>query len=984
MYSELPSGPDASKSFSVTINSAPTVTMTGLPQGTKGVAYPGSGVLTNSGGTSSFTWTLTSGSLPSGMSISGNSLTGTPTVSVTNLPLTFQVQDAAGATASKSVNLTINPPPSITTGLTLPGATENSAYGPVNLTSSGGTGPFNWTMPGGTLPSGVSFTGGSSGSFQGTPAGGSAGSYSPQITLTDSLGASTSVTFSLTVTNGPKVSTANPGSTSPTVNPDTNLVLTFNMAMKKSEVQANFSLSPASVSAVHTYVWDTPASSTTGTILTVVFDTAAPFGQITADDLLADNTTYTWTIVAGAHSGSGLVMPLQTGQFKTILDTTTPQVASIQSNGSQNPLTQVLTGSVTGLTITFNEAMDTSTTNSTANVNLQGAGDQRNASAPTTSGTMTVQWTNSTTLAIGFNPALLANTGYQLRVDSLHDLDNNYINNAQYNILTAGSGTAAPFVTGTFPANGATGVNRDTGLFIATSEDLSPDVQTRVQITGATTPFSVNYQVGKNNGPQGIQIYPQTAWPASTAITVTIPGGAGGVTNSSLVPFASNVSFTFTTGATGASSGAITINDPYSIIKNGMVDCYTYSPLQGTVAFKDGSGNPVYFNVSTLNNAAISVTDPNGIPVKNIQVNNFSNGGGGRGDPGSEFFLSNRNGQGVTSLAQNTTYTLTFNGSIQSSTGGSFTPVSYTFTTVANSNTLPRPQLDGGNDSRSQTSSGPPNPSRTWDLRVSANNSNGNNLQTVANASGGTTAYTVSNSPPGWMVAGASVGIFGCNNNQNNGIFTVASVTGSGPFTLTLNNASGVAETPPNNAFAGAPITVTATDITGGTNTFTSGLTYNGNNNGFEYKTQTGNETTVTTSGVHVLQFTVADGVAGHTLTYNQNFYFFSATDMSAMAPSAPSGAGPFGSTPTYTWTGSLPASALAMLVSVQDPNNNQWMWVMPPSPASFTQPANTPLPVLGAGQQYSWTIGYFHSVDGTIRDNGSEGVITPPLKFTR
>src|SRR5207247_1264027 len=103
----------------------------------------------------------------------------------------------------------------------------------------------------------------------------------------------------------------------------------------KSEVQANFALSGVSGSAVHSFFWDVPGLN--GTTMTVVFDTIAPFGTITNDDLLVDNTIYTWTISGGAHSASALVMPLQTGQFKTLADTTPPSVVSVlTTNGSQN------------------------------------------------------------------------------------------------------------------------------------------------------------------------------------------------------------------------------------------------------------------------------------------------------------------------------------------------------------------------------------------------------------------------------------------------------------------------------------------------------------------------------------------------------------------------------------------------------------------------------------------------------------------------
>src|SRR5262249_42777677 len=153
----------------------------------------------------------------------------------------------------------------------------------------------------------------------------------------------------------------------------------------------------------------------------------------------------------------------------------------------------------------------------------------------------------------------------------------------------------------------ATGVSRDAGIFIGVSEPLSPNVLSALTITGTTTPVKMRYELGKNDGPQGIQITPKVAWPASTPITVTIPIT---VTNASGVAFAAPFSFTFTTGTTGVGSNPIVIDDPFSTIKNGMGDINVYSGLQGEILFKDSvTGARVYLDDSTLVNSAISVTD---------------------------------------------------------------------------------------------------------------------------------------------------------------------------------------------------------------------------------------------------------------------------------------------------------------------------------------------------------------------------------------
>ena len=87
-----------------------------LSNGTVNVLYNQS--ITASGGTSPYNWSIASGSLPSGLSLSqGGSISGTPTTAGTST-FSLQVQDNAARTATQSFNVTINPPsPPLTAGL---------------------------------------------------------------------------------------------------------------------------------------------------------------------------------------------------------------------------------------------------------------------------------------------------------------------------------------------------------------------------------------------------------------------------------------------------------------------------------------------------------------------------------------------------------------------------------------------------------------------------------------------------------------------------------------------------------------------------------------------------------------------------------------------------------------------------------------------------------------------------------------------------
>jgi len=71
------------------------------------VAY--SATLAATGGKTPFTWSLTSGTLPAGLSLNSSTgtISGTPTVSVITTPLTFQVQDSSSPQQTKTVNLAL-------------------------------------------------------------------------------------------------------------------------------------------------------------------------------------------------------------------------------------------------------------------------------------------------------------------------------------------------------------------------------------------------------------------------------------------------------------------------------------------------------------------------------------------------------------------------------------------------------------------------------------------------------------------------------------------------------------------------------------------------------------------------------------------------------------------------------------------------------------------------------------------------------------
>src|SRR5262249_18623218 len=93
----------------------------------------------------------------------------------------------------------------ITTGSTLPDATQQVAYSQ-QLSSSGGAGAVTWPVSGGSLPSGLGLS--SSGAISGTPT--QSGSFSFTVRATDARQNMASKAFSLTVAQPLAISTPSP------------------------------------------------------------------------------------------------------------------------------------------------------------------------------------------------------------------------------------------------------------------------------------------------------------------------------------------------------------------------------------------------------------------------------------------------------------------------------------------------------------------------------------------------------------------------------------------------------------------------------------------------------------------------------------------------------------------------------------------------------------------------------------------------------
>ena len=203
-----------SQDYTIVINNAPTITTTALAPGQTGVAY--TQTIAVQDGTAPYTFLVSAGSLPPGVSLAAPSgvISGTPSATGT-FTFTVQATDSASAKATQSYSLTITGGSSaltITTATPLPEGSVGAAYSS-SLSASGGTPPYSWSVVGGVPPGGLVLT--TTGALSGTPT--TAGGFTFTIQVADRTSAVVNKQFSLTIVSKPQQLTISTSSFPPGV-----------------------------------------------------------------------------------------------------------------------------------------------------------------------------------------------------------------------------------------------------------------------------------------------------------------------------------------------------------------------------------------------------------------------------------------------------------------------------------------------------------------------------------------------------------------------------------------------------------------------------------------------------------------------------------------------------------------------------------------------------------------------------------------------
>jgi hypothetical protein len=172
----------AAWAFTIVIGggSTPAITTTSVPGGMQNLSY--STTLAATSGTMPYSWSITSGALPPGLSLgtATGTISGTPIAAGTS-SFTVQVRDYSLRTATKALGIVISASaPLAVTTTTMASGVQSAVYSTA-LAAKGGTPPYTWSISAGTLPLGLTL-GGTTGIISGIPSAAGTSNFTVRVT----------------------------------------------------------------------------------------------------------------------------------------------------------------------------------------------------------------------------------------------------------------------------------------------------------------------------------------------------------------------------------------------------------------------------------------------------------------------------------------------------------------------------------------------------------------------------------------------------------------------------------------------------------------------------------------------------------------------------------------------------------------------------------------------------------------------------------
>jgi Putative Ig domain len=411
-----------------------------ISSGTVNVAY--NAMLTASGGTSPYNWSVTAGTLPKGLSMSNSGvLSGMPTVAGSST-VTFQVRDSESIPSKASTTATImisDGTVSITTASPLTQGKLNSAY-ISTLAASGGTAPYTWTITSGSLPAGVTLSTG--GVISGTPTAYGSNSFIVQATDSAPTPQSATAPMVLQISGG---------------------ALTISTASLPAGTEGvAYSSQLAAAGGVPPYSWTLSPTVPLAAGLTLTSS-----GLLAGTPTGVSNTTPIFTVVDsagdGASAGLNLLVqsapaPVPDGYYAFVFGGTSPQGTPI----APNAIAINGTFTVRGGTV-LSGFYDANTNSGPTLIEQPITGGTLTASANGLGTLVLKAGTASTTLALAIPPSAAPGKDSAIRIIEFDDADGNG---------TRGSGVLKPALP-----NPTTAAIQGNFAFLLSGSDLNQNEQ---------------------------------------------------------------------------------------------------------------------------------------------------------------------------------------------------------------------------------------------------------------------------------------------------------------------------------------------------------------------------------------------------------------------------------------------------------------------------------------------------------------------------
>ncbi len=397
--------------------SAPVITNPGNQTAAVGDTVTLQLAVTSGTGVPTYTWAVSSGSLPGGLAMNPAGLiSGVATTAVTNLSVTVTVTDAFLRTATATFTWTIYPTLKITQPVNQASVSSVAITG-LTLTATGGSGTgYTWSDPGGTLPPGLALaTVSNQGKITGSPT--TPGVYTVTITVKDSSAHTATTTFTWTVAN-PPIAATNPGAQISTIGRADSLQLTATGGSGTYTWTGGASLPAGLTLSSGGLVSGTPTTISTKSVSLTATDTNGASVVVAFSWAVVAQPTVTspgnQTVTASSTVSFGLTTTCPNGPCTYAINNA-PGTFSVSSTGVVSGTFTSTPGTYTGVTVTVTDSAGATASTAAFTITVIGV-----PNAPTNvndvdgDGQLLVSWTapaNNGSTITGYTVTLSPNDG---------------------------------------------------------------------------------------------------------------------------------------------------------------------------------------------------------------------------------------------------------------------------------------------------------------------------------------------------------------------------------------------------------------------------------------------------------------------------------------------------------------------------------------------------------------------------------------------